>query len=98
MEPRRFCEVIGKKRWDTDKSTLIASDNYWDGNNFERGGRNSFLWKTKNGRYFVTHQTCWQGERDRLVVLSREEAIEMYEELDHDVAFEEAFDETPEEA
>ena len=100
MESGDWNEVIGGKRYRTATSDLIASDAYWDGHNWERRGRNTFLFKTKNGNYFRVTRTQWQGERDGLRPLSVEEAITLWESLpEHDVEFEEAFPgETVEEA
>ena len=85
-------EVIGGKRYRTETATLIASDAYWDGHNFERRGRNTFLFKTKNGNYFVQRQTQWQGEVDRIEPLDQADAVSLYESLhekavDFEVAF-----------
>lgn len=92
MRPRMMVEVIGGKRYRTETATLIAHDAYWDGHNWERHGRNTFLFRTPRGNYFAQHQTCWQGERDRIEPLSRDEAIRLYEELPaKEVEFEEAF-------
>jgi len=41
--PEQFTRIIGRKRYSVQKATLIASDAYWDGHNFERSGRNTFL-------------------------------------------------------
>lgn len=92
MQPRNMNEVIGRKRYVTEKATLIASDAYWDGSNFERHGRNTFLFKTERGNYFAQYQTCWQGERDRLKPLELDEAIKLFEELpEKEIDFEKAF-------
>ncbi|HHY39477.1 MAG TPA: hypothetical protein GX507_11235 [Clostridia bacterium] len=92
MNPIMMNAVIGGKRYKTETATLLASDAYWDGHNWERHGRNTFLFKTPRGNYFVQHQTCWQGERDTLEPLSQEEAIRLYEDLpEKEVPFEEAF-------
>lgn len=85
-------KVIGRKRYNTEKSQIIASDAYWDGHNWERRGRNTYLYKTQKGNYFVTHLTCWQGEQDHLKPLSQEEAINLWELLSEDkMNFKEAF-------
>jgi hypothetical protein len=57
-------EICGGKLYDTKTATLIASKRYWDGRNFERRGRNTYLYRTKRGNYFSYHTTCWQGEID----------------------------------
>jgi len=92
MHLRNMVEIIERKRYQTEESTVLASDCYWDGHNYERRGRNRWLLKTKNGRYFMQIQTQWQGELDRITPLSEEEAICEYEALpEHEVEFEEAF-------
>mgnify|MGYP001771086728 CR=1 FL=1 len=99
MKLRKMDVVINRKRYQTETSVLLAHDAYWDGQNFERNGRNTFLLRTVRGNYFVQYQTLWQGERDTIQPISREEAIEMYEGLpEKEVPFEEAFGFSPEEA
>ena len=49
--PKEMSAVIGGLRYSVDKATLIASDAYWDGHNWERQGRNSFLYRTPNGTF-----------------------------------------------
>ncbi len=92
MERIQMQRVIHGIRYDTEKATVIAHDVYWDGHNFERHGRNTWLYRTPNGRYFAVTGTLWQGERDILTPLSPEEARRMYEQLpEHEVPYEEAF-------
>jgi hypothetical protein len=92
MKPANFNEVIGGKRYNTETAEVIASNAYWDGHNWERSGRNTYLYRTKKGGYFATHLTCWQGERDTLEPLSQDEAVSMYESLqEHEIDFEDAF-------
>lgn len=81
-------KVIDGRRYDTETATLLAHDVYWDGHNFERDGRNTWLYRTPRGRYFVVTGTFWQGERDRLTPLSEEDAQAMYERLpEHEVDY-----------
>ena len=92
-------EVHGGLLYDIDTATLLASDRYWDGHNWNRLGRNEYLYKTKNGRYFVRHVSYWEGENDRLEPCQKEEAKEVFEKLtEKEVTYEEAFGEEPEEA
>jgi hypothetical protein len=92
MNPRKMVEVIDCKRYSTETATLIAGDDYWDGHNWERSGRNTFLYRTPKGNYFSIHLTCWQGENDSLQPLTTEEAVELYENLQEKrLEFEEAF-------
>jgi hypothetical protein len=84
--------IIKGRRYDTETATQIASDRYFDGHNWERRGRNTYLYKTARGNYFVHYSTCWQGEHDRIEALSPEDAMQMYESLpEHEVEDEEAF-------
>jgi len=92
MKPIHRQAVIERVRYDTRKAQLIAGDDFWDGNNWERSGRNTFLYKTKSARYFVVHQTCWEREQDSLEPLSQDEAISLFESLpEQRVEFEDAF-------
>jgi hypothetical protein len=92
MNARSMNQVIGGKRYKTETATLLASDAYWDGHNWERSGRNTFLFRAPNGGYFAQYQTCWQGENDKLMPLDQAEAIQLFESLhEKEVDFEEAF-------
>lgn len=48
----RMERIVEGKRYSTRTSTLLASDRYWDGSNWERSGRNCYLYVTPRGRYF----------------------------------------------
>lgn len=91
--PETFVRVVNRVRYDVSKATLIASDCYWDGHNFERNGRNTFLYRTSNGRYFTVNLTQWQGEEDTLIPVSLEDAIDMftYHLREHVDSFEKVF-------
>lgn len=92
MRPREMQKVISGKRYRTETATLLADNAYWDGRNWERSGRNTFLFRTPRGAYFVQHQTCWQGERDTLEPLTQDEAIALWESLpEHEMEYEDAF-------
>ena len=92
-------QIIDRKKYDTETATVLASDRFWDGSNFERNGRNTYLYVTKNGNYFAHHTTQWQGERDTLEALTVEAAKDLYEELpEHDLEYAVAFGEEAEEA
>lgn len=97
MNPRSLAQVIDRKRYSTDTATLLSGNDWWDGHNWERSCRNTFLYRTKKGAYFAAHLTCWQGECDYLEVLTESEAIELFEaHAAHDenrISFEEAFPE-----
>lgn len=91
--PDNFEKIIDRKRYSTETSTLLAGDDWWDGNNFERQGRQCFLYRTPNGAYFTVNLTQWQGEQDTLLPCTLEEAVLLYEnELTcHSVSYQEAF-------
>ena len=92
MKPRSIQAIIDRRRYDTDTATLLAGDDYWDGHNWERGGRQTFLYRTPKGAYFATYLTAWQGERDSLRPLDVDEAIALYESLpERRLEFEDAF-------
>lgn len=82
MRPSEKMEaIVNKVRYRVSDSTLLAHDEYWDGHNLERHGRNMFLYRTPRGRYFTVRLTMWQGERDRIEPLSEDDAYQLYEEL-----------------
>lgn len=100
MKPdNSMSRVVGGKRYSLKTATLLAHDAYWDGSNFERHGRNTFLYRTRGGAFFAVYLTQWEGERDTLQPLSREDAMSLYEDLqEHVVEYEQAFDTVVEEA
>lgn len=90
-------EIIDRKLYDTDTADLIASDDYWDGRNTTRHGRNAYLYKTAKGNFFIHRVTHWQGERDSIAPLSKDEAMELYEQLpEKAMDYKEAFGVAPE--
>ena len=92
MDPKAMIEVVAGKRYRTEAAQLLASDSYFDGSSYERAGRNTFLFRTPNGNYFMQHQTTWERERDCLTPLARDEAVRIFTELPaKKVDFEEAF-------
>lgn len=101
MHPSKIMtKVIGGKRYSVSTATELASDEVLDSNgHFEHYGRNVFLYRTPGGAFFRVDLTQWQGEQDTITALSREDAMQLYEELpDHSVGYEEAFDAVVEEA
>ena len=84
--------IINRVRYDTRKATLISSDDYWDGRNWDRNGRNTYLYRGKHGSFFLHHTTRWQGELCRLEAIDDEEAENYYEELPKpELGYEETF-------
>ena len=91
--PSNFIKIVNKKRYSTKTATLIAGDNFWDGHNKERGGTNTFLYRTRKGAYFFVYLTQWVGAKDTLRPCTQEEAIAAYEGQlrEHEVSYELAF-------
>lgn len=91
--PKKFTRIVDRVRYSVEVSTLLASDEYWDGHNFERHGTNTFLYRTPKSKYFTVRLTQWQGEYDALNPCTLDEAIEFYEGSlkEHEVSYEEAF-------
>lgn len=85
--------IVAGKRFDTATATVVTSDRYWDGRNWERSGRNQYLYRTRNGRYFVVSTSLWQGERDTLEPIDEAAARDLYEQvlLEHELEYEAAF-------
>lgn len=92
-------QIIDGKKYDTEKAELVTSDRFFDGSNFERDGRNTYLYKTKKGAFFLHHTTLWQGERDSIEPCTEAEAKEYFERLsENEISYLEAFGAEPEEA
>lgn len=84
--------VIDGKRYRVSTAELLASDAFWDGRNWERKGRNTFLYRTQNGRYFKLLMTTWPGERGHLEALEPDVAKQLWETLpEQTMTIEEAF-------
>lgn len=95
----QIIQIIDGIRYNTETAEIVATNEYWDGNNYERSGRNSHLYKSKKGWFFLGHSTCWEGERDIIEPISIGQAKEEYENFqEHEMEYEEAFDIAPKEA
>ncbi|WP_298667021.1 hypothetical protein [uncultured Methanofollis sp.] len=96
---RHMEQIIDGLKYSTENADQIASDRYWDGSNFDRSGRNTYLYRTKKGRFFLLHTSMWEGERDAIEPVEEEDARIFYERLpEHPVSYAEAFGEEPEDA
>ena len=93
QEPTKFSRIVDRKRYDVETATLITADDYWDGHNYERHGRQTFLYRTPKGAFFTVTRTQWQGEQDTLTPIAEGEAIELYEGqlTEHRVDYADAF-------
>lgn len=95
--PEDMTRIIGGKRYSVATATLLAHNAYWDGSNWERSGRNTYLYRTRNGAYFTVNLTMWQGERDTLTPITQDEAIDLYERTlsEHEIGYAKAFPGVP---
>ena len=86
-------QIINRKIYDTNTASRVTN----------RGplnhGRTSSLYKTEKGNFFIHSETIWDREYDVITPISEEEAKEVYEAMPyHDMDWETAFGEVPEEA
>ena len=81
MKPKTIIEIVKRKRYNTDTALLLAGDDFWDGHNWERQGRNTFLYRTKKGLYFTAHLSSAPGETDSIKPQTLDEAVSWYEKL-----------------
>ncbi len=92
MDARMMSVIVDGKRYRTEGAELLASDVNSDGASGEQVGRNTFLFRTSKGNYFMQHQTTWPREQDSLTPLAREEAFRVFAELPAKMMeYEEAF-------
>jgi len=91
--PDDFIRIIKKKRYSVKAATLLAGNDFWDGHNYERKGRNTFLYVSPRGQYFTLSLSQWQGEKTALELVTPEEAIGLFESVlsEHRVKYAEAF-------
>ena len=97
MQPSpKLSEVISGVRYTVGTASLLASNEYWDGHNWERGGRNTHLYRSPKGYYFAAHTSQWQDETSYIETLTTGRAQELFEDLrEHEVDYDIAFPETP---
>ena len=92
MKTGNISKVVDGKRYNTETAIILASDDYFDGYNYERNGRNCCLFRTPHGRYFKVEVSQWQSELNELVPICENEAIKLYERLEkHTCEYETAF-------
>ena len=85
-------QIINGKTYNTKTATLLPHDRYWDGSNWDRYGRNTYLYRHADGEYFVFRLTMWDGERDHIEPISRANALDIYDSLpEREVSHEDAF-------
>ena len=92
-------QVVDGKLYNTDTAIMLAADRYWDGHNWERNGRNQYLYRSQKGNFFLHNTTIWEGSFDSIIPVSRDEAKIIFEKLpEKELSWEDAFGEEPEEA
>ena len=91
--PTDMTRIVNRTRYDVSKAELLAGDDFWDGHNFERSGRQRFLYRTPRGNYFTVNLSQWQGEQDTLEPVDIDDAVLLYEGplSEHRVEYEAAF-------
>lgn len=81
MKPVNMTRIIQGKRYETQSASLIAHDAFHDGHNWERSGRNTFLFRTRRANFFAQYQTKRPGEDDRLEALDVDAALTLFDSL-----------------
>jgi hypothetical protein len=91
--PENFEQVVNRRRYSTATATLLAGNDYWDGHNYERRGRNTFLYKTPKGAYFVVELSQWVGEENHIEPITEDDAVHLFENWlsEHRMSYEDAF-------
>jgi hypothetical protein len=79
--------IIDGKVYNTETAKRIADNQFRDGSNRMNCGTCTTLYKTIKGNFFAYHETCWQGERDSIEPLAKEEARKLFEQLDGDADY-----------
>ena len=74
-------KIITGRVYDTKTGKQIASNYYWDGRNYDRDGRNCYLYASPHGAFFAHYTSRWDGEHDRIEPLTKEDAQELYDQL-----------------
>ena len=84
-------QIIGRKKYDTDISERLASDEFSDGSNRLPHGRGTTLYRAPKGAYFFHHESQWQGESDHIEPCSLDAAIVFWEKSYNQESFAVAF-------
>lgn len=93
MTPSKgLTRIVDGKKYSVESSQYICGDDYWDGSNWERGGRNRHLYRTAKGAFFFAVCSQWAGEPcESVVPCSEAEAAEFAEEYCSASEYEEHF-------
>jgi hypothetical protein len=92
-------QIIDGTLYDTKTADLVASGPYPKSHGWARGDRGAFLYKTKDGAFFLYRLSMWVGEPDSIEVMSVDKAREWYKRLSqHERGYKETFGAAPGEA
>ena len=92
MKPISLSEIHDGKVYYTERATLLTGDDYWDGSNYDRQGRQQYLYRTAKGSYFIEHLSMWEGESNYIEPVTQAEAMEFWEiAKEYRVEFSDAF-------
>jgi len=91
--PEKYKRKLNRPRYNTQIASLIAIDAWWDGYRFERSGCYTYLYRTPEGNWFTVTETIGGDERECLIPITQDEAIELYDQYlkYHKVIYSEAF-------
>ena len=93
--PTKLTKTVNGKKYSVKAATLLASDEYFAGGNWERDGRNRFLYRTSDGKHFVVTASMWAGEdRYTLRPIGAWAAYELYRSALTEHEVEDAFADT----
>lgn len=76
---RRVRAMVDRVVYDTAASDALANNFYADGVNEYTDGRAVELYTDKEGRYFFAEYSTWEGQRDRIIPVSSNEAAAFIE-------------------
>jgi hypothetical protein len=92
-------QIIDGTLYDTKTADLVASGPYPKSHGWARGDRVAFLYKTKDGAFFLYRISMWVGESNSIEVMSVDKAMGWYRRLlKSKMSYSEAFDTAPGEA
>ena len=87
-----------RRRYNTETSILLATDEPPEDPNPGKPGRNKHLYMTKKGMFFLVVSTSLPGEETKVEPLDKESASSVYEKLPHKlVKFKDAFSQSHDE-
>jgi hypothetical protein len=84
--------ISGNIRPSTRTSILLAADDTWNGATYEQAGRNTFLYRAHDGKFFKLMRSRWPEDPQGFKSLTLAEAAHLYDDLpEHYLTKAEAF-------